>query len=145
MQQMKSVPLNVYTSQTCYDPEDKDRNHFTAMSDPKARQAKVVAYMNKYDGQLLNVVNIRTNEVRKWLIEGRSGRVHITHLLFGEWRFATPEDIARQKEKDRVETERIAQAEAKRLAKASGLVMKEMAAAATAIMQLNKMVEAKGK
>ena len=142
MPQRKSVPLNVYTSQMCFDPNIKDRNSgFTIMANPKDRQAKVVEMMNKYAGQVLHVVNLQSGQVRNWLIEGRAGRVHITHLLFGDWRFATAEDIARQDAKNKAELERVTKAEAKRLAVASGLVMKEMAGTATAIMQLNKMNE----
>ena len=141
MAQLKSAPLNVFTSQVCYDHTSKSREAFTVITDAKARNMKVVELMNKYDGQVLAVVNIRTNEVRNWLITGWAGRVHITHLLFGDWRIAEPADIARHAEKNKSELERITKAEAKRLAVASGLVMKEMAGTAAAITRLNEMAK----
>ncbi len=141
MAQIKRAPLNVFTSQTCYDPNSKSRENYTAISDPKERNGKVVELMHKYNGQVVRVVNITTNEVRNWMIGGWAGRVHCTHLLFGDWRFATAEDIARHDEKNRIELERITKAEAKRLAKASGLVMRETAETAAAIMRLNEMTK----
>lgn len=139
MAQLKSVPLNVFTSQVCYDHTSKSREAFTVITDAKARNMKVVELMNKYAGQVVPVVNITSGQVRNWQIAGWSGRVHCMHLLFGEWRFATAEDIAKQGAKDQAELERITKAEARRLAVASGLVMTEMAGTAAAITRLNEM------
>lgn len=138
MPQLKSIPINVFTSQICYDPHDKNRNNSTAISDPRERNLRILELMNKYSNQVVQVVNIRTNEVRNWLIVGWAGRVHISHLLFGDWRFAAPEDIARHNLESKQKAEVIAKAEAKRKAVASGLMFREMTEAAGAIQKFNE-------
>lgn len=138
--------INVHASMRAYNHTEKDWSKFHECQSQAERNQRVVALWKEMQGKQIHVVHMESGEVRLWEIPATghqmySGRVMCEHLIFGMWRIARPEDIARQDAKDKLEYERTAKAEAQRLARASGLVMTEMAGAAAAITRMNEAAE----
>ena len=137
--------VNPHSSMTAYEITEKDLNKRHVFKNRKDKNELVVATWKKYAGQLLHAVNLQTGVVRimevppPGTIKARMGRVNIIHLLFGDWRMATPEDIARQDAINKAKARQMAEKDARRMATASGLVMTEMASAASAITAFNNM------
>ena len=126
-----------------YDPLGNDLNKYTDLKSRKAKNNLVVKMWQEYGGKIIKAVHLQTGEVREFEIppqgsvKGRMGRVNIIYLLFGDWRIATPEQVAKQEKLNRDKAMAIAEKEAARLGGASGLIFREMATAAKVITDLN--------
>jgi len=138
------TPTNVYGSMTAYDPNSTDKNKQQTMGSREEKNLKILDLVTKYLGQQVKVVNMRSGEVFAVEFEdvrdaryAIRGRVWATHLIFGELRIATPEDIARSEAKMLAEKSRIAKMEGERLATAASHMFKEMSETARTINESN--------
>ena len=149
--------VNPHTSLLFHNPESKDHNQFEQV-DSRGKVVKILEYLSKWGGTQFHVVNIMSNEVRIWAFpytpEGkarhdahpekfdvrnytRHARTNVVHLLFGNWRKASPEDISRQDASDKIKSDHIAKIEAERSAQKAGLVFGNLAQQAAAIISVD--------
>ena len=138
------TPPNVYGSMTAYDPATKDRNQQQTMGSREEKNRKILELTQKYIGQQIKVVNMRSGEVFSVEFEDVQdaryairGRVWATHLIFGELRLATAEDIKNSEAKMLAEKSRLAKMEGERLATAASHMFKEMSETARTINDAN--------
>lgn len=141
--------VNPHTSMVFHDPYSKDHNKFEQLSNKQEKTRILLEHMREWKGKQLHVVNVMSGEVRVWEIKlnaqgkvTRHGRVNCLHLLFGNWRVATAEDIQRQVEKDKVQADHIARAEANKAATKAGIMFSELAKASKAINEFQALQEA---
>lgn len=140
--------INPHTSMMFHDPESKDLNNYKMLGSRNEKLALVKEYCQKWLGKQLHVVNIQSGEVRLWEMRrnpfggiSRHARTNVVHLLFGNWRLATPEDIARQNAKDKVIADQIARVEANKAATKAGIMFSELTKAAAAIKSFEELQE----
>jgi len=137
-------PANQDGSYTMYNPHSCDFNDVQILPSREARTAALQAFYNEHVGKQIYVKHAKSGEVRLWEITPisaftRAGWVWCEHILFGMWRLATPEDIAKFQAQLAAKTEQAATTEARRMAQASGLVLKDMAQTAATIAEFNKL------
>ena len=140
--------INPHASRVFHDPNSRDLNQYRNV-DRREKHRLIDEYLAKWAGSLMHVVNTESGEVYVWDLgrdpwgkPTRRARVSVVHLLFGNYRVATPEDIARQDKKDAIQAEAAARIEANRSAGKANIMFTELAKAADAI---NKFKELKDK
>ena len=140
--------VNPHASMVFHDPSTKNHNDYKVMGSQQEKTKTLLHYLNEWKGQQLNVVNILSGEVRTWEMSlngqgrpTRHARVNCMHLLFGNWRIATPEDVLRQTTKDKITADIIARTEANRAATKAGFMFSELQKASKAILDFQTLTE----
>ena len=128
---------------TMYNPNSCDLNNQTTLSTRQERTDKLVEFYNAHVGQLLYLKHAKHHNIKPVVItptgpHGRAGWVWCEHILFGMWRLASPEDVAQFKADLDAKSKTAATVDARRMAQASGLVLKDMAETARTIAEFNK-------
>ena len=129
-------PINVYESMIAFDPTNKDRNKTTAMRDEKEKRRLILDLYRKYEGQQV-VLTREGGECMTVEVQGIFGRNMLQHVLFGSWRFAQPEDIARSNQLEAQRAEIEAAREARAQATQAGRFFSETLGAAEKIVRFN--------
>jgi len=139
--------INPHASLVFHDPTSRDLNQYRNV-DRREKHRLIDEYLAKWAGTLMHVVNTESGEVYVWDLgrdpwgkPTRRARVSVVHLLFGNYRVATPEDIARQDKKDAIKAEAAARIEANRSAGKANIMFTELARAADAISTFQRMKE----
>lgn len=143
--------INPHASMIYHDPQSKDMNNYQIVTSQE--KAKLILNFARENlGKQLYVVNVSSGEVRLWEMKPnawnkptRHARVNAVHLLFGDWRLASPEDIAKQSAKDKVIADQIARLEANKTAKKAGIMFSELTNASKAIMEYERLNSAEPK
>lgn len=137
--------VNPHTSMVYHDPNSKDHNTYEIMNNLREKQQTIEKYLALWKGQILQTVNVKSGEVRSMEFRldpmgkpTRRARTMTVHLLFGDWRIATAEDVERQAKKDKIEGDRLARIEANRAAEKAGLMFESLAKASDTINRFNQ-------
>lgn len=130
-------------SLTMYDPNSCDLNNQNTLVSREERTAKLSEFYNTHVGKMLYLKHAKSGAIRPAVITPtgpftRAGWVWCEHILFGMWRLASPEDVAKFKSDLEAKHRTAATAEAHRMADASGMVLKEMAQTAATIAAFSK-------
>ena len=152
--QRRTLPLNPNGSMRAYDPHSKDLNDYTDVADLAEKNQMIIKFVEDHWGQTLDLVNIKDGRIQPVYFgptgpdaglqtpaRATAARAWATYVLFGTWRIASEEDIAKDDEKSRIEHARLTAIEAKRMAKAAGLMFKEVSEAAGAIVKHNQAMD----
>ena len=137
MIKFQPVPVNVFESMVAYDPASKDKNSGRMMRSEQEKRKLVLDTFEQYRGKQIAMVNVSGGETRVIEVEGIFGRIMIQHMLFGNWRIATPEDIAKSEKIELDRAEREAKREAVRQAGQAGRFFSETLDAAQKIVRFN--------
>lgn len=126
-----------------YDPNSCDLNVQTSLNTRQERTDKLLAFYAEHVGQLLYLKHAKHGNIKPVVItptgpQGRAGWVWCEHILFGFWRLASAEDVAAFKADIAAKARLAATQDARRMAQASGLVLKDMAETAKTIADFSK-------
>lgn len=139
--------INPHTSMIFHDPNSKDMNQFRQVNSLEKTQL-IKHYLELWKGQQLHVVNVLSGEVRVWEMSKdpwgkptRHARVNTIHLLFGNWRIASQEDIDRQNAKDKAKAELAARIEAQKAATKANIMFSELTKASQSIQDFARLSE----
>jgi hypothetical protein len=137
--------LNPHTSMMYHEPTSRDMNQYQDISSMREKGAIIDKFVAEYLGKQVPIIHHKSGEVR--VIEfnkdpsgnpTRRSRVQAVHLLFGDWRLATVEELAKQEYKDKIQSEKIARIEANKAATKAGIMFSELSKASDAIKEFQK-------